>query len=118
MAAAAKAPDAPATAELFRNLRNPFFIGENAALTQALGWTDAWTTKPSEYAAAAESAADVAAAVSETDYFQPDWQTAFWGEHYARLAAIKRRYDPDGLFFVHHSVGSEAWNPDGFTTIA
>jgi hypothetical protein len=28
---------------------------------------------------------------------------------------VKRRYDPDGLFFVHHSVGSEAWSPDGFT---
>ncbi|HEX5264098.1 MAG TPA: BBE domain-containing protein, partial [Phenylobacterium sp.] len=53
--------------------------------------------------------------VSETDFFEPDWQTAFWGEHYARLKQVKRRYDPDGLFFVHHSVGSEAWSPDGFT---
>ncbi|THD55999.1 FAD-binding protein [Phenylobacterium sp.] len=53
--------------------------------------------------------------VSETDYFEPDWQGAFWGEHHSRLAAIKRRYDPDGLFFVHHSVGSEGWSEDGFT---
>lgn len=53
--------------------------------------------------------------ISETDYFEPEWQTAFWGEHYARLKAVKRRYDPDGLFFVHHSVGSEAWRGDGFT---
>jgi FAD/FMN-containing dehydrogenase len=56
--------------------------------------------------------------VSETDYFQPDWQTAFWGEHYARLKAVKRRYDPDGLFFVHHSVGAEPWSPDGFAKVA
>jgi len=52
--------------------------------------------------------------VSESDYFQPDWQTAFWGTHYPRLAAVKRQYDPDGLFFVHHGVGSEAWSADGF----
>lgn len=53
--------------------------------------------------------------LSETDYFEPDWQAAFWGEHYARLKQVKRRYDPYGLFFVHHSVGSEGWSPDGFT---
>ena len=34
---------------------------------------------------------------------------------YARLRAVKDRYDPDGLFFVHHGVGSEDWSPDGFT---
>ncbi|MGZ6017458.1 MAG: FAD-binding protein [Phenylobacterium sp.] len=53
--------------------------------------------------------------VSETDYFEPRWQAAFWGEHYPRLQAAKRRYDPDGLFFVHHSVGTEGWSEDGFT---
>jgi hypothetical protein len=52
--------------------------------------------------------------LSETDYFEADWQVAFWGDHYSRLKEIKRRYDPDGLFFVHHSVGSETWSPDGF----
>jgi FAD/FMN-containing dehydrogenase len=53
--------------------------------------------------------------VNETDYFQHDWQTAFWGNNYPRLLRIKDRYDPTGLFFVHHGVGSEAWSPDGFT---
>ena len=52
--------------------------------------------------------------VNECDYFQPNWQGAFWGSNYSRLAEIKRRYDPDGLFFVHHGVGSEDWSPDGF----
>ena len=45
--------------------------------------------------------------VSETDYFQDDWQTAFWGDHYARLKQVKDRYDPGGLFVVHHGVGTE-----------
>ncbi|WP_346950515.1 BBE domain-containing protein, partial [Dyella sp.] len=53
--------------------------------------------------------------VSESDYFLRDWQQRFWGSNYPRLTAAKRRYDPDGLFFVHHGVGSEAWSADGFT---
>jgi len=53
--------------------------------------------------------------INECDYFQADWQRAFWGPNYPRLARIKRRYDPNGLFFVHHGVGSEAWSADGFT---
>jgi len=64
------------------------------------------------------AAPDTGAYVNECDFFQPDWQRAFWGPHYPRLARVKRRYDPDGLFTVHHGVGSEAWSPDGFTRTA
>lgn len=53
--------------------------------------------------------------VNETDYFQDDWQHAFWGANYPRLLTVKRRYDPRGLFTVHHGVGSEGWSADGFT---
>lgn len=55
--------------------------------------------------------------VSESNYFERDWQASFWGSNYPRLAAAKRRYDPDGLFFVHHGVGSEDWSDDGFTRL-
>jgi FAD/FMN-containing dehydrogenase len=55
--------------------------------------------------------------VSESDFFQRDWQRAFWGTNYPRLLAAKRHYDPDGLFFVHHGVGSEDWSTDGFTRL-
>ena len=64
------------------------------------------------------AAPNTGAYVNECDYFQPDWQKAFWGDNYARLARIKRRYDPTGLFTVHHGVGSEAWSEDGFTRTA
>ena len=64
------------------------------------------------------AAPDTGAYVNECDYFQKDWQRAFWGPNYPRLARIKRRYDPDGLFTVHHGVGSEAWSPDGFARVA
>ncbi|HUJ77277.1 MAG TPA: BBE domain-containing protein, partial [bacterium] len=64
------------------------------------------------------AAPDAGSYVSESDYFEQDWQRAFWGPNYPRLAAVKRRYDPDGLFFVHHGVGSEAWSADGFTRLS
>jgi FAD/FMN-containing dehydrogenase len=53
--------------------------------------------------------------VSESNYFNRDWRAAFWGANYPRLAAVKARYDPGGLFTVHHGVGSEDWSADGFT---
>lgn len=52
--------------------------------------------------------------LSESDFFERDWQRAFWGTNYPRLAQVKKTYDPEGLFFVHHGVGSEEWSPDGF----
>ena len=55
--------------------------------------------------------------VSESNYFNANWQRAFWGDHYARLRKVKQRYDPDGLFFVRHGVGTEAWSDDGFTLL-
>jgi FAD/FMN-containing dehydrogenase len=53
--------------------------------------------------------------VSETNFFEPEWQQSFWGSNYARLRSVKEQYDPDGLFFVHHGVGSERWSADGFS---
>jgi FAD/FMN-containing dehydrogenase len=55
--------------------------------------------------------------VSESNYFEADWRGAFWGANYPRLRQVKDKVDPDGLFFVHHGVGSEDWSPDGFTRL-
>lgn len=60
-------------------------------------------------------APDAGSYVSESDYFERNWQRSYWGANYPRLAAVKRHYDPGGLFFVHHGVGSEEWSADGFT---
>jgi FAD/FMN-containing dehydrogenase len=46
--------------------------------------------------------------MNETDYFEPGWQDSFWGPNYPRLLEIKRHYDPQNVFRVHHGVGSEA----------
>jgi FAD/FMN-containing dehydrogenase len=51
--------------------------------------------------------------VNEADYFEANWQQEFWGENYERLLQIKRKVDPQGLFYCHHCVGSEQWSSDG-----
>jgi FAD/FMN-containing dehydrogenase len=55
--------------------------------------------------------------VSESNYFNRSWQHDYWGTNYPRLQAIKAKYDPDGLFIVHHGVGSEEWSADGFQRV-
>jgi FAD/FMN-containing dehydrogenase len=64
-----------------------------------------------------EVAANGGAYVSESNFFESDFQHAYWGTNHARLAQIKRKYDPDGLFFVHNGVGSEGWSADGFARV-
>jgi FAD/FMN-containing dehydrogenase len=65
-----------------------------AAVTAAMAPLKALAARPASY-------------VSEADYFQDDWQQSFWGEHYTRLTRVKDRYDPDGLFTVHHGVDTK-----------
>ncbi|HVH78395.1 MAG TPA: FAD-dependent oxidoreductase, partial [Stellaceae bacterium] len=49
---------------LFKELKNPYFIGDDVALTQTAGWVDAWNAQPSVYAVAAETTDDIVAAVN------------------------------------------------------
>ncbi|HEY6229787.1 MAG TPA: FAD-dependent oxidoreductase, partial [Pyrinomonadaceae bacterium] len=57
-------PSGLACAEVMKNSRNPFYLGDHPAGTQVSGWLDAWTPAPSAYAVAARKAGDVAAAVN------------------------------------------------------
>ena len=58
---------------------------------------------------------DAGSYVSESNFFNRAWQRSFWGPNYSRLRAVKAKYDPTGLFVVHHGVGSEDWSAAGFT---
>src|SRR5579859_583244 len=55
------APDAKAL------LQNPFYIADQPGLTESSGFLDGWRSSPSAYVVAAESAADVVAAVRFAD---------------------------------------------------
>ena len=53
-------PQSPACEALWKDLSNPFFIGDTPGLTQTMGWASAWATRPSVYAVAARNADDIA----------------------------------------------------------
>jgi hypothetical protein len=179
LSACRESPDSPACDEVFKALRNPYYIGDHVGLTQTSGWVGAWASRPNAYAVIARKTDDVVAAVnfarenklrlvvkgggaaggppafpgikghepnlnaagraasavtksmnkllevvdepgsyvSESDFFESQWRRSYWGSNYPRLAAVKKKYDPDGLFTVHHGVGSEEWSADGFTRV-
>lgn len=54
-----------------------------------------------------DAAPQAGAYSNEADYFQRNWQQDFWGENYPKLLEIKKKYDPEGFFKCHHSIGSE-----------
>ncbi|KAI1175216.1 FAD binding domain-containing protein [Nemania sp. FL0916] len=47
--------------------------------------------------------------INEADVEEPEWQRAFFGDNYARLAQVKTSWDPWNLFYAPASVGSESW---------
>ncbi|KAH8646888.1 hypothetical protein BX600DRAFT_518908 [Xylariales sp. PMI_506] len=47
--------------------------------------------------------------LNECDPYDPNWQYDFFGENYARLRAIKAKYDPNGSLWCISCVGSEDW---------
>jgi hypothetical protein len=50
-----------------------------------------------------------ASQLEQADPFQPDWQTHFWGTNYDRLVAIRKRWDPNGVFYAVSTPGTESW---------
>src|SRR5271157_2713114 len=64
LAACVGASSDAACAQVFKEAKNPCYLGDEVGLTQSLGWIGAWTSQPSVYAVAAKTTADVAAAVN------------------------------------------------------
>ncbi len=56
--------DSTGCKDLLAMLKNPYYIGDQAGLTQTLGWIDAWFTKPSVYVVAARNPNHISAAVN------------------------------------------------------
>jgi len=47
--------------------------------------------------------------MNEADFREAHWQKVLYGENYARLLKVKRKYDPEGLLYAVTAVGSEGW---------
>ncbi|KAM0323137.1 hypothetical protein ACHAQA_008987 [Verticillium albo-atrum] len=47
--------------------------------------------------------------INEALKYEPNFHQAFWGEHYGRLARIKKKVDPHDVFWCHPCVGNEGW---------
>jgi hypothetical protein len=54
---------------------------------------------------------NVAAYLNEANFKRPNWQSAFYGTNYPKLVSIKKKYDPNAIFWGPTVVGSEAWAP-------
>ncbi|KAL1899311.1 hypothetical protein Cpir12675_001504 [Ceratocystis pirilliformis] len=47
--------------------------------------------------------------MSESDYNEPNFSQSFWGSKYAKALQLKKKFDPNDVFYAHHAVGSENW---------
>jgi len=50
---------------------------------------------------------------SESPYVLHNWTAMYWGSNYAPLLAIKKAYDPLGVFWCHHCIGDNPNNAYG-----
>ena len=58
------APGSAGCAARIEEMKNPYFIGEQAGGTQTSGWLEGWTSAPSAYAVVVRNTDDVVAAVN------------------------------------------------------
>ena len=97
--------------------KNPFELEDSPEATQSRGWLDAWTAVASPYVVAAESASDVAAAVT------------FARTHHIRLVVKGTGHDylgrssaPDSLMIWTHAMRTitmvDAFVPEGCNVAA
>jgi FAD/FMN-containing dehydrogenase len=50
--------------------------------------------------------------MNEADFRQPKWEDTFFGNNFAKLGAIKKKYDPENVFYILKGVGSQEWSVD------
>ncbi|KAG8679500.1 hypothetical protein FRC08_016946 [Ceratobasidium sp. 394] len=49
--------------------------------------------------------------LNEADVYEPNASSSFWGsDNYAKLWAVKQKYDPKGLLDCYHCVGWKGKN--------
>lgn len=56
-----------------------------------------------------EFAPDMGTYGNETDPYDPDWKEDWWGDKYHYLQSVKKKYDPEDVFWCWRCVGNDAW---------
>ncbi|KAK5166447.1 uncharacterized protein LTR77_007990 [Saxophila tyrrhenica] len=59
-----------------------------------------------------KQAPDTGVYMNEGDRLDPNYKQDYYGEHYDRLASIKEKVDPNGVFYCPTCVGSDEWKED------
>lgn len=60
-----------------------------------------------------EGEENMGAYLNEASPYEPGVQKSFWGDNYEKLYAVKKRWDPKGLFITRMGVASEDWDDAG-----
>lgn len=47
--------------------------------------------------------------LNEADFNNPRWKEDYYGNNYVQLKEVKRKWDPESLFYAKTGVGSEEW---------
>jgi len=48
--------------------------------------------------------------VNEGDLYEPNWQESYWGSNYPRLLTLRKKWDPEGVFYTQTTPGTENWS--------
>ncbi|KAF2182160.1 FAD/FMN-containing isoamyl alcohol oxidase-like protein MreA [Zopfia rhizophila CBS 207.26] len=67
-------------------------------------------------AALRKAGPDGATYVNEGDLYEPNWQESYWGSNYPKLLEIRKKYDPEGVFYTQTTPGTEDWSVIDFGT--
>lgn len=51
--------------------------------------------------------------MNEADVHNPRWREEFYGTNFGKLTEIKKKWDPQDLFYATTAVGSDAWKVGG-----
>ncbi|KAF2866763.1 isoamyl alcohol oxidase [Massariosphaeria phaeospora] len=57
-----------------------------------------------------EAGPDGASYVNEGDLNEPNWQESYWGSNYPKLLQLRKKWDPEGVFYAQTTPGTEDWS--------
>ncbi|KAF2838249.1 FAD-binding domain-containing protein [Patellaria atrata CBS 101060] len=56
-----------------------------------------------------DASPDGASYVNEGDVNEPEWQEVYWGSNYPKLLEVKKKWDPQNVFYAKSTPGTEGW---------